>query len=227
MKLFTSFLDFFLPRFCSSCKTKLDLDTRFICPTCLSKIQLADEHRLNHEYIKKFQNEKIISGFTSLFVFEKDKELQSVIHDLKYNGKFGLGNFLGNLFAKYLSVTLTEWKVNLIVPVPLHHVKQAERGYNQSEYVVKGISSVSNIKANLKLIKRIRFTETQTELNLLQRKENVNGAFKLKGKQNLKGKNILLIDDVITTGATISECGRILKQAGANKIYAGSIAIAD
>jgi predicted amidophosphoribosyltransferase len=77
------------------------------------------------------------------------------------------------------------------------------------------------------LIKRTRFTETQTELNLLQRRENVKDAFKLRSKQNLKGKNILLIDDVITTGATISECGRILKRAGASKVYTGSIAIAD
>jgi ComF family protein len=227
MKLIDSALDFFLPRFCSSCKSKLPSEEKFICVNCLSNIQQASAERLKNEYDKKFNQEQFISGFTSLFVFEKEKELQSVIHDLKYNGKYRLGIFLGKLFANNMYDRLTEWKIDLIIPVPLHHVKRAERGYNQSDYIVKGISSNAKIRYHLKLIKRKRFTETQTELNLMQRKQNVSGAFKLKSKLQLTGKNILLIDDVITTGATISECGKILHNAGANRIYAGSIAIAD
>jgi ComF family protein len=227
MQSLTAFLDFFLPRFCPSCKSKLSLDDKFICHDCLSKIKLADKQRIQHEYDRKFYKEGIILEFISLFVFEKDKELQNVIHELKYNGKFGLGIFLGKLFAQRFRDKMDELTIDVIIPVPLHHLKQAERGYNQSEYIAKGISSLTGIPTKSKLIRRIKFTETQTELSLLERKKNIHDAFKLRGKQNLNDKNIILIDDVITTGATISECGRILKRAGAKKIFAGSIAIAD
>ena len=96
-----------------------------------------------------------------------------------------------------------------------------------SEFIAKGIRSVLRIPIITHSIKRKRFTETQTSLNLVERKENLNDAFTIKRKNNLKGKTILLLDDVITTGATISECGRVLLEKGAANVYAASVAIAD
>jgi ComF family protein len=192
-----------------------------------SKIKRPDEQRLEHEFERKFSSDKIISGFTSLFVFEKEKELQHIIHGLKYDGKFQIGLFLGRLIAKELSRQLDEWKIDFIIPVPLHHLKRAERGYNQAEFIAKGIRSVLKIPINTNSIKRKRFTETQTSLKLVERKENLKDAFTIKRKNNLKGKTILLLDDVITTGATISECGKILLDKGTANIYAASVAIAD
>ena len=227
MYFLPQFIDFFLPRFCSSCKIKLKAEEEIVCPVCLSLIIRPDPQRLSREFERKFSPENIISGFTSLFVFEKDKELQNIIHGLKYEGKFRIGVYLGKMMGAELSGQFNEWKIDLIVPVPLHHLKKAERGYNQSEFIAKGIRSVSDIPVSTNSIKRNRFTETQTGFNLAERRENLKDAFSIKRKTDLKGKKILLLDDVITTGATVSECGKILLETGAAKIYAASAAIAD
>lgn len=227
MKYLTQILDFFLPRFCPSCKVKLTSGDEVVCNCCFAKIKRADKKRLSHEFDRKFLNDKIISGFTSLLVFEKDKELQQIIHELKYNGKFSIGTFLGRQIAEQLKQQFVNWQIDLIIPIPLHHLKRAERGYNQSDFICKGIKSELNIPLKTHLIKRIRFTETQTSMNLIERKENIQGAFAVKRKKSLKRKNVLLIDDVITTGATISECGKIILENGASKVFAASVAIAD
>jgi ComF family protein len=227
MKYITQFSDFFLPRFCPSCKNKLSTKEKVVCDSCFSNIKRADSERLAHEFERKFFSEKIICGFISLFVFEKDKELQQIIHELKYNGKFSIGTFLGKEAARQSKQQLNDWHIDFIVPVPLHHLKRAERGYNQSDFIGMGIKSELQIPLKTNAIRRIRFTETQTSMNLAERKENMQGAFKITKSKILKGKNILLIDDVITTGATITECGKVLKEIGANNIYAASVAIAD
>ncbi len=227
MQYLTEIFDFFLPRFCFSCKRKLSSNEHVVCPECLDKIKLADSDRLNIEFNRKFLGKKIISGFTSLYVFEKDKELQHIIHSLKYNQRFLVGKFLGKMLGNSIKSTLKEWSINTIVPVPLHHLKKAERGYNQSFYIAKGISEATKLPINNSIIKRKKFTKSQTTMNLIERQDNINGAFKIKNGEKLSGKNVLLVDDVITTGATTSECGKVLLNNGANKVYAASVAIAD
>jgi ComF family protein len=224
---FNSITDFFLPRFCPSCKSRLTDIEKVICSTCLFKIKRASNDRLHQEYGRKFARDKIISDFISLFIFEKDKELQAITHQLKYNGKFQSGVFLGKLLASELADKINGWKADLIIPVPLHSLKKAERGFNQSFYIAKGINSILNIPITDNVIKRNRYTESQTTMNLLERKENIRNAFTLRRGKNVEEKNIILLDDVVTTGATISECGRILLEKGASKIYAVSLAIAD
>ncbi|MEO8398755.1 MAG: ComF family protein [Ignavibacteriaceae bacterium] len=220
-------IDFFLPRFCPSCKKNLNENEKYVCQNCLDNIKLADESRLNKEYQRKFFEKNIISEFTSLYVFEKDKELQHIIHSFKYAKKFLIGKFLGELAANHLKEKINNWKIDLIIPIPLHNLKKAERGYNQSFYIAKGLSKILNIPVSENSVKRIKFTESQTTMTLLERQENIGEAFLIKNKKKIEGKNILLIDDVITTGATISECGKILLESRAKKIYAASVAIAD
>ncbi len=227
MQYLTEIFDFFLPRFCFSCNRKLLSYEEVVCPECLSKIKLADSARLKQEYNRKFLEKKIISGFTSLFVFEKDKELQHIIHSLKYNQRFLVGKFLGGKLGESITSTLKEWLIDFIVPIPLHHLKKAERGYNQSFYIAKGISEITGLPINDKVIKRKRFTQSQTTMNMKERQANISDAFVVNKRDKLNGKNILLIDDVITTGATTSECGKVLLENGANKVYAASVAIAD
>ena len=219
--------DFILPRFCCSCKLKLSHDQETMCGACLSKIQRSTPTRLQREFDRKFLGKKVIAEFYSPFVFEKDKELQHAIHALKYDKKFPVGIFLGKVLASEIKKHLSNWQFDLIIPIPLHQLKKAERGYNQSYYIAKGVGSKLKVGVSDRTVKRIKYTESQTTMNLNEREENISGAFKLLHKNAIRGKNILLIDDVITTGATISECGRILLEAGANKIYAASIAIAD
>jgi ComF family protein len=216
-----------LPRFCFSCSRKLSSNEEVVCPECISKIKLVTQDHLQHEFDRKFKEKKIITGFTSLYLFEKDKELQHIIHSLKYNQRFLVGYFLGKELGNALKPVILNWNIDIIVPIPLHHLKKAERGYNQSFYIAKGLSVVTKLPINNRIIKRKKFTQSQTTMNLKERQENINGAFTIKSKNKLSGKNILLIDDVITTGATTSECGKILLQHGANKVYAASVAIAN
>ncbi len=224
---FTLILDFLLPRLCVSCKEKLNTGEKIICTSCRSKIQIPSNDRLRYEFKKKFENDKIISGFNTAFVFEKDGVLQDAIHALKYQSMFLIGKFWGEILADSLNNEINSWHIDYIVPVPLHRLKKIERGYNQSFYIAKGLSKKMDIELNNKVLKRVKYTRSQTKLNLEERKQNMKDAFIVKNKGQIKGKNILLIDDIITTGATISECGRVLLQNGATKVFSASIAIAN
>lgn len=222
-----TFSDLLLPRFCVSCSNKLTTVENIVCSKCLSNIKKATEERLKIEFERKFRKNQLISDFFSSYIFEKDLELQHAIHALKYNKIFKVGSFLGEQLACDLLVKRPNWQFDLIIPVPLHPIKKAERGYNQSDYIAKGLKRKLNRPINTNSIKRKKFTESQTSMNLAEREENIYGAFKVVNSKSVRDKNILLVDDVITTGATISECGRVLIEAGVKKIYAASIAIAD
>jgi competence protein ComFC len=227
MVFINQLFDFFLPRFCPACNNALAASEHFVCNNCIANIKLADADLIKSEFERKFSSDKIITNFHSLFVFEKDREFQSIVHSIKYKENFRLAVFLGNLVGQKLNDITKSWSPDFLIPIPLHHLKKAERGYNQSFYLAKGISSVYEIPVKNNIIKRKRFTPSQTQLNLKQRKENVEGAFSVHKKNTLHEKNIILIDDVITTGSTISECGKILKEAGAKNVYAITSAIAD
>ncbi len=227
MQIINGFFDFFIPRYCPSCKKKLELEENCICDECLSSIERVDNGRLNLEYQRKFASTEIISGFTSLFVFEKDKALQLFIHSIKYNKHFLNAKYLGKLIGENLKEQIQNWSVDYILPVPLHSLRKADRGFNQSKYIAIGIGKELGIKVKNNLIRRIRYTDTQTDLTLKEREENISMAFQAKHKRLIEDKTFLLVDDVITTGATIRECGKILLEGGATKVYSCSAAIAE
>ena len=227
MKLLSAIFDFILPRFCPACKKKLSLPERLICNNCRKTFVCADNKLIQFEYEKKFSGSKIISDFYPLLVFVKDSPLQQVIHQIKYQKKFLLAVELGKMLGNSLLKSKAEWKVDIILPVPLHSLKKAERGFNQSFYIAKGISKVTNLPVSQSILKRKRYTESQTKKNLFERAENMSEAFVVKHPDKISGKNVLLIDDVITTGATVRECGKILQECGAANIYAASIALAE
>jgi competence protein ComFC len=226
MEIITDLLDFFLPRFCPSCNKKLTAKEYGACVSCFASIRRIDGPGEKETSNFSIPPGGIISGFHSLFIFEKEKALQALLHEFKYNGKFGIAVYLGEMWGRTYAKRVNDWKLDYLVPIPLHHLKRAERGYNQSLFIAKGINGELKLKVAPRLIKRSKYTESQTALTIPERRENVNGAFKAKHRSRIKGKNILLVDDVITTGATLTECGRVLLEAGAAKVYAGSIAIA-
>lgn len=219
--------DFFLPRICPCCNNKLNFSEEVICDICFSRLILTPESLIKSEYNKKFAAKNYITDFHPIFIFESGNEIQHLIHSLKYKKQFRIGKYLGKLISDQLSDKLNEWKIDLIIPIPLHQLKKVERGYNQSEIIAQGISSETNIPLLKRAVRRKKFTETQTHLSASERQQNVKDAFDVKKNKLIKAKNILLVDDVITTGSTISECARVLLNAGANKIYATSVAIAE
>jgi ComF family protein len=224
-KIIKIIFDFIFPRICLSCNTKLNLDESVICNSCKNTIKIVPQEFLKLEYLKKFHNDLIIDDFESCFLFEKEKVLQKVLHSYKYENKIYVGKFLGDLIYSNLEKFIKAWDGDLIIPVPLHSLKKAERGYNQSYYIAKQVAKRLEIPIDKKLLKRRRYTQSQTKMNLIERKENVKNAFMLKDKKKIFGKKIILVDDVITTGATIGECAKVLKENGAIKIFALSVAI--
>ena len=226
MNIYSNYiLDFFLPRFCPGCNKKLSSEENAVCDSCLNGILIADDERLKIEFDKDFSAAKVITEFYSKYIFQAEATLQNIIHALKYDRKFKLGIFLGQILGEALKKR--NWPVDLILPVPIHHLRNAERGYNQTDYIAKGLSSSLKIPYSTKLLKRTRHTESQTKLNLSERAQNVSNAFKVRNAKRLTGKNILLVDDVCTTGATLLECAIVLRKAGAGSIYVSSIAVAD
>ena len=219
--------DFFLPRLCSSCKIKLTPEEKIVCDECYSKLKIPNSSFLEEEYQNKFSHPKIIEDFRAGLIFEEESPTRNMIHSLKYEKKFGVGIYIGRIVGNVFSDDIKKWEADFIIPVPLYAVKKADRGYNQSEFIAKGISKELNIPIKTRLLKRIRHTQTQTKLNSLERRANVQDAFKLRRETEVKGKKIILVDDVVTTGSTVSECAKVLKQAGADKVFALFAAIAN
>jgi len=226
-KILKAISDFFLPRFCVNCNKKLFPEIDYLCSGCHSLIKKADSEFIKKEYDKKFFQENLIFQFQSAFLFSTHSPIQNIVHSLKYSQNYKAGIYLGKLAAKIKKDKLKEWDIDMIIPVPLHRIKKAERGYNQAFYIAKGVSNIIGIPVATNIIKRVKFTQSQTTFNLIKRKSNMAEAFKIGNNKKFYGKNILLIDDVITTGATISACAKVLKEKKAKNIFAFSVAIPD
>ncbi len=159
------------------------------------------------------------------FTLYPDSHMEKIIHHIKYSGMRRLGTLMGGILAS--KITLDE-KYDYIIPVPLHKVRIRERHYNQSDYISAGIGEVIGIEVLTKAVYRIRYTKSQTRLNRQQRIENVKGAFEINTDyfEKIKDKNLIVFDDIVTTGSTINEVIRILKENGAGKILAVCLAMA-
>ena len=214
-----------MPPVCLVCDRRIK-PNEFICHACYDQLEFAKDPDVQVHFNECFQQDKNCAKLLTLFIFKKDSAIQSLLHQIKYQKRFKLAVSLGRIFAERHLDCLKSHKVDFIVPVPLYHSKKAERGFNQSFYFAKGIKDIINIPVNEHVLKRIKFTGTQTQLNKFERKENVKGAFKCVRVGQISGKKILLVDDVLTTGSTMSECALVLKNAGAHKIIAATIAIA-
>lgn len=217
----TYLIDFFLPRLCPGCNKKLSPKEKPVCEECISSILVTDEEKLSSEFEKNFASSDIVNNYYAAFIFEIDKTLQHIIHALKYKKQFKLGIFLGELVGE--KVKALNWQIDMIIPVPIHHLKKAERGFNQSDFLAKGLSKSLQIPYSDGIVKRTRHTDSQTRLNMKERAKNVADAFKVRIQKKVEGKSILVVDDVCTTGATILECAKTLKTAGALKVFACTV----
>ncbi len=224
MNFISKLFDFIIPRFCTSCKTQLTTSELFICKQCFAQINLLSDTEIDEEYKRKFENTNFVDDYTSLFVFEESGKLQDLIHALKYDNKFKIGCLLGNILGEGKLTKIKTWNADLIIPIPLFHLKKVERGYNQADYIAKGLTKILGIKTNTSIAKRVKNTVTQTKLNKANRSINMQDAFSIRKPKLVKGKNIIVVDDVITTGTTILELAKKMKEDGTSKVYALSVA---
>ena len=147
---------------------------------------------------------------TSGFYFAKGELIQVLVHDLKYNGNKEAGFYLSEMMGENLLKSNRFNNIDHLIPLPLFADKEYKRGFNQAEVICKGLSNTMNVPVMAKNVVRIRFTETQTKKHRTERWDNVNESFKVMDESVLKNKHILLVDDVITTGATLDACAQVI-----------------
>ena len=217
MSVFSHLIKIGFPNNCITCNDSLLRNEKFICASCFFYIPKGESFiSLDSEPCLLLCKDISLLGGGHLFNFDKDGKTQQLLHELKYNSNIQLGTYLGELIGADFKDQLVQ--VNYIIPVPLHKKKLHERGYNQSELLCKGINNVIEKSILMDNLVRIKYTETQTKKNKLQRLENIKNAFEIKNTKELEGKTILLIDDVITTGSTLVECINSLKSVKKIKI---------
>ncbi|WP_459188761.1 ComF family protein [Parabacteroides sp. APC149_11_2_Y6] len=226
-RILNDLLNLFYPRLCLLCKKTLIDGEEQICLHCLSNLSYSHFSAIaNNPATQLFAGKIPFIHATAFLLFEKGGHVQQLIHALKYYGNKELGYQLGKIAAlEYINKGLFS-NVDCLVPIPLHPKKQRKRGYNQAEWIAMGIQSVTNIPINTTAIRRIHSTETQTHKQVYERWKNVQSIFELSEAETLNGKHILLIDDVITTGATIEACINTLLSTPGIQISIFGLAIA-
>jgi ComF family protein len=145
--------------------------------------------------------------------------IMQAIHQFKYTGKSHLAGSLGPLLASYVKVRMETTAECLTIPVPLHPKRLRERGFNQSLLLARHVASLLGTELDFLSLRRIRYTQPQTGLKSEERKRNVRKAFEIMNQEVVKGRIVLLVDDVTTTGSTLNECARVLKRAGAERVF--------
>jgi ComF family protein len=223
------FRDFIFSPLCFLCNQRLEPNEDRVCDKCWSEFTKVNHTTSVYKELKaRFETGKVVDGFVSCYLFEKEGKFQEAVHLLKYRGIKSIGVNMGIEVGKNI-IGFSEFNnIDYITPVPLHKLKNRERGYNQNEYLCKGVSKILDKEVLPKLISRKKYTQSQTKLNLQERRLNVAEAFTINPKltAEISGKNILLVDDVITTGSTIEAAAQVLKQNGALLVYASSAGLA-
>lgn len=226
MKSFQNLFNIFYPNTCVSCDSQLLDQEQFICLECRLDLPYID----NKDYIKNdvfhiFEGRVPIVKGASFLHYTQTGKTKSMIHQLKYKGNQQIGDFIGKWFGKTLSDSHQFDDIDYIIPVPLHPKKLRKRGYNQLTTFGKSLETVLNTSYCDTILKRVSSSKTQTLKKRLERFTNQDSKFTLENESTLKNKHILLIDDVITTGATLEACCTELLKIEGLKISIASIAL--
>ena len=222
---FEDFLALVFPKTCCVCKRSLFDFENQLCKICIGSLPVTNYHLQpqNNDLVVKVMGLTKPNLVMAYLRFTKRGISQKLLHNLKYKNKPEIGMELGALYGYLLKNHGFESNWDMIVPVPLHPEKQRRRGYNQSEQFANGIASVLDIPMNLGLI-RTQFTETQTKKSRMERINNVSEVFSINKKVIVENTKILLVDDVMTTGATLTSCANVLLEANAKLVDLAVIA---
>jgi ComF family protein len=199
----------------------------YVCTACLLELPLTNFHNLPGNNLEKvFWGRCEVEKAIALLYFKKGGKTAKLLHALKYHNNSEIALFLGKYYGTFLKEFIVKNSIDAVVAIPLHKNKLRLRGYNQSEMLCNGIAETLGIDNLSNQIIRTKFTETQTKKSRLERSENVNKVFEVTKKAIFENKHILLIDDVITTGATIESCAIELTQITNCKVSIGALAFA-
>ena len=225
---FNNLLDLFFPTLCVTCGSRLVTQEKFLCIDCWYDLPVTNFHfNTENKVAQLFWGRVKIEYATAYFGYNKGSNYQHLIHFIKYKGLKELGFETGRRFGTALSASPEFNSVDFVVPVPLHPKKQKIRGYNQSEWIAKGISESMKKPVSVDNLKRNLHTSTQTRKNRYERWENVENIFKVNRPEEFAGKHILLIDDVVTTGSTLESCAFQLLKIENVRVSIATLAFAD
>ncbi len=223
--IFSSTLHLFYPHLCTGCCSDLLQENNQLCLHCINNLpQTNFAQHSNNPVEKIFWGRIPITAAHSEFYFSKESLLQHLIHQLKYKNNTAIGFYMGEMMGKSLLNSNRFNNIDYLIPLPLYPDKERKRGYNQAAIICNGMSAVMNVPVFNGNVLRQRFTETQTRKHRTERWENVAGSFTIKYPESLKGKSVLLVDDVITTGATLEACGSVIMQTEDVKLYIATLA---
>lgn len=223
-RFWSAILDSVYPSICQACKTKPAFSNLHLCISCYTKLELLYHLEEDNDFINRFEGRLPIAEADAMFIYTNSGVCQALIKAIKYHNRPKIAYYIGKLFGEKWLKTTKEIP-DIIIPVPLHRQRLKQRTYNQSEYFALGIASVLKIQFNKKILIRKKNTLSQTTMNKDERFENIAGAFKLKNEKLIFQKNVMLVDDVITTGSTLESCGKCLLQAQIQSLSLACIAL--
>lgn len=227
-QIFDDILGLLYPQLCITCGERLISQEKFLCMKCWFDLPVSNFH-LNEEnkVAQLFWGRVQIDHATSYFHYRKGSRYQKLIHFIKYKGMKDLGLETGNRFGQILSESELFNQANWIVPVPLHPKKEKKRGFNQSEWIARGVADAMKKPLLLNNLQRKIFTSTQTRKNRFERWQNVDGIFGVKNPAEFENRHVLLVDDVVTTGSTLEACTYELLKINGTKVSIATLAFAD
>ena len=226
---FHSFWSLLFPRCCVVCGSPLSRGEECLCTCCNINLPRTGFHLRKDNPVECLFWGRIpgLKRASSFLFYRKGSDFRRILHMLKYGGYKELGEVMG----RYMSAELSSGEffdgVDMLIPVPLHRKKQKLRGYNQSEWIARGIASVTGIPLCAECMIREKNTETQTRKSTFERWENVEGIFRLCDTVHFEGKHVLLVDDVLTTGATTVACASAFAGVSGIRISVLTLAVAE
>ncbi|MGY2130749.1 ComF family protein [Hymenobacter sp. HD11105] len=224
------FVSLIFPQVCLACTESLARGEDHICTGCRAQLPYTDYHKLSpndNPLARKFWGKLPVRHSLSYLRFLRRGRVQHLLHQLKYQGQQDVGRVLGRWYGAELSDFGLASEFDLIVPVPLHPRKLAKRGYNQSDSFAEGLSLSLNVPWNATALRRNEHTASQTRKNRTERWQNVAEVFEVAAPESVLGKRILVVDDVLTTGATLEACAAALLAAGCSQVSIATIACAE
>lgn len=227
MLILSDLLNLLFPRCCAGCNDELAKGEQSVCTNCLVSLPRTGHWKNEDNPVARiFWGRIKAERVATLFHFQKGGRLQEIMHKFKYKNQKEIGRELGIHFAHHLKETKFS-EVNVIVPIPLHFSKLKKRNYNQSEEIAKGLSEILNIEIDTTSVVRHLANETQTMKNRYDRWSNVENIFAVVEPQRLIGKHVLLVDDILTTGATLEACAAKILEIKNTKVSIVALASAD
>lgn len=219
MSLFADFLALFYPQVCAGCNGELLQGEEFVCVNCFLSLSYTGFSRQTPNPVEQsFWGRVEVEAGASFLYFRKGNATQKIMHRIKYKGEKELAEYMGRLMGQELKTIIRFNEIDAVVPVPMHPAKQRKRGFNQSEWLAKGLSAVIEAPMLTNVLLKTTATESQTKKSRWQRWINADEKYTLKNQQLITGKKVLLVDDTLTTGATLEACAQILLQANPHSI---------